>query len=423
MRPQGGHFAGIDALRAVAAVAVVLLHACVPYASPSMAGLSWSVLDTPDQSVTYLFWGIEVVIMPIFLVIAGFFAARSVAHRGAWSTAMARTRRLGWPLLLTVVFLLPVEFYTWMVGWVADGQVAISNVKRMKFEGGVDRNLWGLSHLWFLQYLIMYVIVLACAWRSMVRLTATQIARYVMPVCFGVAVVSLTMRPEVVWGFQHSFIPVLSKWLYSGAFFAAGAFWYRLDPELDELKENGSRLIGPGTLLMAASVCMGTWWLATVGDPAKWINGGWAGIDPVVSSDRFAGGLPVTSVAVRGGLSVLTVSAASLMTFGLMGVCLAHISGLGRTMKSLAAASFLIYLLHHPVVGLAHIAAKFALPGVSPLAKVSLATGLGVAAGWSVSWLAQQRRMRATQRAETDDSVRSIEFPRTNESVARSRAA
>lgn len=415
LRPQGGHFAGIDALRACAAVAVVLLHACVPYANPAMAGLSWSVQDSPSESVTAVFWAIEIVIMPIFLVIAGFFAARSMAYRGAWFTATQRIRRLGWPLLLTVVFLLPIEFYTWMLGWLAEGQVSVSHVRRMKFEGGIDRNLWGLSHLWFLQYLMMYVLVLACVWTSLTRRSAAQIGRIALPMCFVVAVVSLTMRPEVVWGFQHSFLPVVSKWFYSGAFFASGALWYRLDPELDDVRDYGSRLMGPGILLTIAAVCTGTWWLGVVGDPMQWMNGGWAGVDPVVQSDRFAGGLPVTSLIVRSSLAVMSVAAAALMTFALMGVSLANINRLGRVMKSLAGASFMIYLLHHPVVGLAHIAAKFALPGVSPVIKVALVTGLGVSAGWSVSWLASCRRRRLAERTKAEEPTRSIEFPRPSE--------
>ncbi|MCM2372450.1 acyltransferase [Rhodopirellula sp. ICT_H3.1] len=423
--PHRNHFAGIDALRAVAAVAVVVLHACVPYAQPSMAGLSWSVHDTPSEPVTAVFWAIEIVIMPIFLVIAGFFAARSIAYKGAWSTAANRLRRLGWPLLLTTLFLLPIEFYTWMLGWVAEGQVAVGNVRRMKFEGGIDRNLWGLSHLWFLQYLMTYMILLAASWSTLVRCTAGQIGRIALPGCFLAAVVALTLRPEVVWGFQHSFLPVVSKWVYSGAFFAAGVFWYRLDPELDELAERGSRLLGPGVLLTTAAVCIGTWWLGVIGDPAMWIGGGWAGIDPEVTTEKFAGQLPASSLVMRSALAILSVGAASLITFALMGISLASVNRLSPIMKSLANASFLIYLLHHPVVGLAHIAAKFALPTVSPIAKVALVSSLGVAAGWSVSWLATRRRQRIREQSQaSQERPQSIAFPQRSETeVAKTRAA
>jgi hypothetical protein len=65
----------------------------------------------------------------------------------------------------------------------------------------------------------------------------------------------------------------------------------------------------------------------------------------------------------------------------------------------------LIYLLHHPVVGLTHIVAKYSLPGVSPIMKVGLATGLGVAVGWSVSWLIGCHRERVALREMSTELI------------------
>ncbi|TWT65354.1 glucans biosynthesis protein [Allorhodopirellula solitaria] len=408
----GQHFAGIDALRGYAAVAVVLLHACVPYARPSMAGLSWSVHDTPSDIVTALFWAIELVIMPIFLVIAGFFAARSVSSRGGWSVTMQRLQRLGKPLAWALVLMLPLEFYIWMLGWVADGSVSIREVRRIKFAEGIDRNLWGLSHLWFLQYLMIYTVILASVWPRLSRCSTTTLVRFGLPCTFAAAVISLTMRPEVVWGFQHSFLPVLSKWVYSGAFFTAGVFWYSLDPQLSELGKRGQRLLGPGVLLSAAAVSMGIWWLNAAGDPATWLSGGWANAPAMNGSLAQAGGFPIGSVWMRGGLATLSVGAASLLTFGLLGIAATRQRPLGRGLASLAAASFLIYLLHHPIVGLASTAAKYAMPGASPLFKVAVVTTLGVAAGWSVSWLATCRRERIWEQTHGGEVAETIEFPR-----------
>ncbi len=418
------HFVGIDALRAFAAVAVVLLHACVPYARPSMAGLSWSVRDTTSGPVTVMFWAIEIVIMPIFLVIAGFFAARSVAARGGWSVTIARLRRLGWPLGLAVMFLLPVDFYIWMLGWLAEGFVTVREVRGIKFAAGVDRYLWGLSHLWFLQYLMIYTVILATAWPWLSRCSARSIVRYGLPSLFVGAVVSLAMRPEVVWGFQHAFLPVLSKWVYSGAFFAAGVFWFQLDPQLRGIATSGPRLLGPGVLLSVAAVSMGMWWLDAAGDPLVWLHGGWADAPAMNVSATQTAGFSIGSVWIRGGLAILTVAAAAIVTFALIGVASTRVRPLGPVLSSLAGGSFLVYILHHPVVGLAHIAAKYAVPGISPFAKVAAVTTLGVAAGWSVSWLVANRRERIWEQSDARDATRSIEFPRADETPERiSRAA
>lgn len=414
------HFAGIDALRAFAAVAVVLLHACVPYAQPSMAGLSWSVRDTSSGPITVMFWAIEIVVMPIFLVVAGFFAARSIAARGGWSVTIARLRRLGWPLALAIVFLLPVDFYVWMIGWLADGLVTLREVRRIKFAAGVDRYLWGLSHLWFLQYLMIYTILLATAWPWLRRCSARSIVHYGLPSLVVGAVLSLAMRPEVVWGFQHAFLPVVSKWVYSGAFFAAGVFWFQLDPQLRRIATSGPRLLGPGLLLSAAAVSMGMWWLDAAGDPLAWLHGGWASAPAMNASTAPTAGFPIGGVWIRGGLATLTVAAAAITTFALVGIAATRVRPLGPVISSLAGGSFFIYILHHPVVALAHISAKYAAPGVSPLAKVAVVTTLGVAAGWSVSWLVANRRERMLEQSE---ATRSIEFPQTVETPGRTRRA
>jgi len=423
------HFAGVDALRGFVAIGVVLLHACVPYARPSMAGLSWSVTtEATSGPVTALFWAIEIVIMPIFLVIAGFFAARSFATRGAWSTTRSRLHRLGKPVLWAVVFLLPIEFYIWMLGWLAEGQVTVREVRRMKFEGGVDQYLWGLCHLWFLPYLMSYVALVALAWNRISNLSPERVGRFALTGCFLVAVLSLALRPEVVWGFQHAFLPVASKWIYSGAFFAAGVFWFRMDPDLRRLAEQGTRILAPASLLMIASVATGIWWLDAMGDPTQWMAGGWANTassnTASLNADQTADGSTVGGWIVRLSLAILTVASAAAFTFGLIGVFLSRIRRIGPVVRSLAGASFLIYLLHHPVVGLAHISARFALPNVAPEIKVVLVTALGVSVGWSVSWLAACHRERVAGRRNDSGEVHTLEFPTIgNTAPRRSRAA
>ena len=61
--------AGLDRVRALAALGVVLLHACVPYLRHPMPGLTWPIRDTTSATVDWLFWSIEVFIMPVFLIV------------------------------------------------------------------------------------------------------------------------------------------------------------------------------------------------------------------------------------------------------------------------------------------------------------------------------------------------------------------
>lgn len=357
---------GLDALRAWSAIAVVVLHSCIPYCQPSMPGLVWSVTDTPSQGVTVLMWAIEIVIMPIFLVIAGFFAARSMARSGALPTLKNRCRRWGTILALAIVFLIPIELYVWMLGWVADGLITPRNVQTLKFKIAQADHLWGFSHLWFLQYIITYVVVLWLGWKNLTRTSTQTLKRVILPVCLVVAIVTLTCSPEVVWGFQHSFFPVFSKWIYSGLFFAAGAILWRCDPDLKSISFRGERLLALATLFWIASIAIGLWWLKQ----------------------------DTTSVTVRMALAILTVVPAAGVTFGLIGASIRHIHELGKITQRFAGASLLIYLLHHPVVGLSHITAKYAFPNAPASIKVFCVATLGIGTGLAADFLWRSRAQR-----------------------------
>ena len=88
------NFAGFDVVRALAAFGVVLLHSCVPYLQHPMPGLAWPVRDRANVIVDFGFWWIELFIMPLFLVIAGFLAWRTLQRRGTAALVKSRAKRL-----------------------------------------------------------------------------------------------------------------------------------------------------------------------------------------------------------------------------------------------------------------------------------------------------------------------------------------
>lgn len=360
------HFAGLDALRAWSAIAVVVLHACMPYCQPAMPGLVWSVTDTPCGWVTMLMWSIELVIMPIFLVVAGFFAANSMNRSGSMPTLKSRVRRWGTTLAIAVAFITPIDLYVWLLGWVAEGHITPRKMQSLKFATGQTDNLWGLSHLWFLQYILTYVVLLAVFWNRIATTSVRSLCRVILPIGVIVMIATLACRPEIVWGFQHSFLPVFSKWLYSGLFFAGGAVAFRCDPTLQWMSRQGDRLLAAGTLFGIAAVTLGMW-----------------------SLDRES-----ASVIARTALAVVTVLAATILTSALIGSFTRHVQTVGPIVQRIAAASLLIYLLHHPVVGLAHISAKYAVPDLPAILKVAIVSAIGVAAGLAADFVWRSRRDR-----------------------------
>lgn len=343
-RPIATNFAGLDAVRAFAALGVVLLHSGVPYLTHPMPGLAWPVQDTPSPLVDFGFWWIELFIMPLFLVIAGFLAWQTLQRRGPAALIMHRARRLLLPLSFAIVCILPMSLYSWLLGFVSEGIIEPQKLRSLKFEGGVDRDLWGLSHLWFLQYLFLYIAVLATViglrnrfgtvasrWTSLHALLAAAIVAgsVVIYVC-----------PETIWGFQHAVAPVPSKWIYNGLFFAIGAAVGAHDPSLSWLKSLGSRLALPVCVWAMATVTLGQWHLS-------------------------GGESQLADIA----LAIMTSTSSLGMSLGLIGVAVARIDRIPRVIGYFAAASFWIYLVHHPIVGLIHIDAKWWLPAVSPAVK------------------------------------------------------
>ncbi len=343
---------GLDALRGLAALGVVLLHACVPYMNPKVPGLAWSTMDQPHWIASQCFWLIELFIMPVFLILAGYFAWISLKRSGVKRLIQSRTRRLLVPLGFGAIVILPADLYIWLAGWVADGKIPLRKMKSLKFADGVDQDLWGLSHLWFLEYLFLYMLVLGLAYAIYQRqpfvsrlfhFAAVGNRLFFPSVLFAVAGLTLLFHPEVVWGFQHRFYPVFSKWIYSGAFFAAGVCVATFDQEMRTLARFAVRNAGYALAFTIPAMLLGNWHLSG-GDQA------------------FAN---LT-------LAITTTAAASFITVSLIGFAARFRQPIHRPWKYLAAASFWIYLVHHPILGLMQIDFKWMLPATSPVLKVLL---------------------------------------------------
>lgn len=360
---------GPDLVRVVAAGLVVYLHAGVAYLNHPMPGLVWATIDSPSTLVSQLFWSIELFIMPLFLLLAGFFAYRSWIASGDFALIRSRARRLLVPMSAAAIVLLPINYLIWLVGWVIDGSVPADHLWSLKFPRDLREHLFGFAHLWFLLYVFLYCVVLAGLGVLRRQVCATPandvpsggglgksspamfVSACALPL---VGTCVLLWAPEVVFGFQHAFLPVASKWLYSGTFFFGGAVLAAWDPRMSLTTTATTRLSGVGAVCGFAAILLGQW--------------------AIERADS-------TSLAMDIGL-VARVSLASLTVVSAWAISLAMI-GLGnlaspfvmqrprvrRVIAYLAAASFWIYLVHHPLVALLQIDLKLLLPTFSPLAK------------------------------------------------------
>ncbi len=342
-------------LRGFAATGVVILHACAAYLTVPMPGLTWAIQDRPCAGLNTLFWSIELFIMPLFLMMAGFFVLPLIQKHQVFGFLRHRGKRLLLPLIVFSVILLPLVFYTWMLGWLIEDRVTVAEVKRLKFVAGQDEHLWGLSHLWFLQYLFLYCVVFAAAysfwprrWRS-----ATLREKLRRPSLVALAAISLAVlavAPEVVFGFQHAFYPVPSKWLYSGCFFAGGIWLSVYDPQLRQVNRLCFRLLFVGGLAACVSLF-------------------------AMRQALIESGFPLA----MGLMLLATVVAAWSISLGLHGLAHRLPQRVPMAVQSFATASFWVYLVHHPLVGLSHISVKQLAPSAPAWVKLLVVTTITIA--------------------------------------------
>jgi len=135
---------GLDAVRGLALVAGVVLHAAMAFLPGPPV---WVVADaTRSTTLSVGFFAIHMARMSLFFVLAGFFA-RLVVHRGGW-LAFVRNRamRIALPL---VIFWPPVWF----------GILLVMGAATPGDGGGIPALTLGtfpLTHLWFL-YLLLWL--------------------------------------------------------------------------------------------------------------------------------------------------------------------------------------------------------------------------------------------------------------------------
>ncbi|MEI8020352.1 MAG: acyltransferase family protein [Schlesneria sp.] len=363
---------GLDALRGIAAVFVVLLHAGIPYMTTPLSYLLWPARDAhPCPVVDGLTWCTECFLMPLFFVLAGFFSQGILISRGERKFMAGRTHRL----MVTQFFAGPLVMlpclWIWSLGWIADGLFVPKNVMNWGMPPELESELYGFGHFWFLNYLYTYCLILCGAsWLTkrfggaVAAATGSQSPGFLAIDRLMVSVwkpllpaipcaIVLFYDPRIVLGFYQTFIPVLSKLVYYAIYFFVGVALYRHRAALHLHARFGKSYLAIAGLLFAAAL-------------------------PMIHEHQ-ASGLTGGRLALMSGLLALF---AWYTTFGLLAVSLVTKHGENGFLRYLAEASFWVYIVHLPFVGLTHVAiaqvpvptiAKFLLAGMIPL-SISLMT-------------------------------------------------
>ncbi len=343
----------LDALRGLAMLLGVALHAAVSYMPHAMPDLLWAIRDDSTNPLfDWIFWSIHAFRLPLFFAIAGFLTVRLQISRGTYGYVIHRTRRLLLPLIVAALILLPLTFGVWASGWLMSGACTFRDIGRMIFEPPIQTNLRGPAHLWFLEYLyIMCLLYALMCWffdrwsiRQLgIRSRYGRIERALASVWFPL--VPAAMAASIIWwdpkaicGFHNTFMPEWPRFTYYGVFFGTGILLARAGSNLQGFLEPRSG------------------WLLVSGLPFLVLSG-------LLLQEYLDHGL---SGPGRLALGVCFGLVASLWLFGLLGLALRWCPHERPLLRYLADASYWIYLVHFPLVGLVQVLlAPALLPAVA----------------------------------------------------------
>jgi peptidoglycan/LPS O-acetylase OafA/YrhL len=405
---------GLDWLRAGAALAVVALHAGIPYMTHPLPSLEWCVRSS-EQSATVdaLCWAINVVVMPTFFLMGGALAAGVWQRNPGKAFLVHRTRRLLVPLAFAVLVVLPADMYVWLIGWFTQGLIPWRKVLSIKLPAPLSQQFWGVAHLWYLECLwtLSVLAYAAMAFHAKSSRHHTQIPATVSPgsgksptqlLIVLAAGLFLSLDPTFLIGFQQTWWPGPAAIAFYGVFFAAGWVQFRERPSAATAANSHPGLVihlPPAEPLTTEYSTVATRALNPSTRPS-----------PTTPRPRllFAAGLfalllPQIHRHVEAPFSGLNLFALTTAYAACSWLAATGLFALARSFKAAsiprpvaftAEASFWLYLVHHPLVGLTQLAMLNA--SLSPAAKflMSLTAGIGLSlASYAVivrgTWIGQ----------------------------------
>jgi peptidoglycan/LPS O-acetylase OafA/YrhL len=341
---------GLDALRAVALLAGLALHGAMSYLPG--ADRLWIVSDTPSDALSLLFYVVHCCRMPIFFLLAGFFAAAQVGRLGAVPFARDRLRRIVLPLLL----FWPVVMTGIIAAVVA--AVALKNGGTLPAESPPGPRFtpddFPLTHLWFLYVLALFYIAALAIRGCLLRIDRGD--------RFGAAARNLQqveLRPGIaaVHGAPHAqLLACHENWMP----------WFGVPTPDQSLYPNLAASVGFGLAFAVG------WQLRRSSDLLPRLARDWLGH---LLAGLVALGYCISRAGVQPQLTVVTHDPAWLVyafAYAAAGWCLAlaatgaalrHAARHSARMRYLSDASYWVYLTHLPVLmALQVVAAQMRAP-------------------------------------------------------------
>jgi len=313
----------MDNLRALAMLAGVVFHAALAY-SPLMHPI-WPAADAGRSvAVDVLAWFLHMFRMPLFFVVAGFFAALLVARHGMAGVFRNRCARMLLPLVLFTP--LTLAGMGWLTGHAAataaQPSPALVWIRAYVDQHGTLPPASGWAHLWFLFYLMLFTVMVWVASALGLGRIGSKLAA--LPAAALVAGLPLLLAPALAlvgtpWPAPEFFVPSLWALAFFGVYFAFGYQLFHHGELLDRLRPFSPCLL-LGAVVAYAALFQSTGGFSVMRPPAM---------------QRALG-------------AVLEACAGSWMTLWCLLAAKRWLDTGSASMRWLADGSYWVYLVHLP---------------------------------------------------------------------------
>ncbi len=353
----------LEILRVATTFLVVMFHASLAYLTVPLRHTIWLVHDIPTFGLNYFCYWVNGFAMPVFFLAAGVSAPAAIKSRGVQVFLTHRVRRLLRPLVFASLTVLPIVYVLWGYGLMKTGRCDLDDILNWRFRPELRTHLYGLGHLWFLEYL--FVVCVAWCLAAKLRDFAVRkhpntpdeagwIARILVspwrPLLLAIpTAVIFLVDSDTMLRINNDMIPNPFRVLHYTYFFAVGGW-------ISRIRKPGERLIPLGGVYLVLSIAVFALMSGPLLRHAE---------SPLHGPERIA-------------LCAFAAPFPWLMLFGSLGVLLRLHHAKGSVLRYLSEASFWVYIVHLPLVGLGQVLLyETPLPG---LVKFAFVAGLAIAA-------------------------------------------